>query len=495
MQNTFRKRYLILKYWSSLIFILSNAESNPFDDTYINKITRQIVYTDDHSAQVDEKNSIHIQRNKASDQQKSGITLYSNATNTEVSPEKDEVKKEATQGIKRYITQVDDAKSKLSLIQMGLFAQDSEVMSSMHSSSNNFDSKSFENTFQEHDLGHAQEKVRDFIDEICDTKKSNMELLVATVHSLAGTDSDGNSHANKFRYTEVDVKGYGGLFKDQKTVTVQDILSKYESTKAELQASAAQGVSVQEKEGDIEVLHKLLADTLKEYNKEYNASGLLWSSNKKDNVFVDLAKMQEYFEEEDSHINKIKEVYHLEDEEPAKHYEVIKSFLGDDTNKLPANTKEYQNSDKKDSYREASKALIKKATEHPSTDMVHFLLNSASTNSNGNGPHNQAIHNHRFTTSDGYEMDIKSALALAEKMNDSPTKTQLLKDIIEKGIDSYYEENKNTAMFKDADNAFHFVLSPNSEEYEYVHENNREAITAKEANKTNVKSKNNNNEE
>lgn len=490
MQNIFRKWYLLLKYWSALTFILGNAESSSFDDTYVNKITKQIVYTDDNSAQADEKNSIHTQRNRSSGSRKT----YGDSSET--TPEKEEVvKKEATQGVKKYITQVDDAKSKLSLIQMGLFAQDSEVMSSMHSSNQDFDSKSFENTFKEHDLGHAQEKVRDFIDEICNPKKSNMELLVATVNSLAGTDGDGNSHANKFRYTEVNVKGYGGLFKNQETVTVQDILRKYESTKAELQASAAQGVSVQDKEGDIEILHRLLSDTLKEYNKEYNSAGFAWSSNKKDNVFIDLAKMQEYFEEEDKHITKIKEAYHLEEEEPVKHYDVIRSFLGDDSNKLPTSTKEYQNSDKKDEYRKASEALIKKAAEHPSTDMVHFLLNSASTNSNGSVPHNQAIHSHPFVTTDGYQTDIKSALALAEKMNDSPTKTQLLKDIIERGIGGYYEENKNTAFYKSADDAFHFVLSPNSEEYEYIHETNRETQNAKEANKTNVRSKNNNNEE
>lgn len=398
-------------------------------------------------------------------------------------------------GAAKYVNEHKEAAARLSELTQSLYHQYPDIHSVL---TGDIEGKTFEEAFKGYDLGDAQEQVREMINRICDTSKSNMEVLVNAVQSIEGVDGDGNKHSDKYlKEAKIRVSGdnndYSFLFGGNKEVSPQDIVDCYKRLKNEIIEDASSNISTEQKELQIKGLQELLAESFKSYNESYNKSGLF--QGKGDNVFLNLKNINELIEEEGRDMSEIVKHCNLpEEEEVPSHHDVIRALVGENAMTFPKDLDSYMNAEKegKRAYRNNTEALIKHAAEHPSLDMVAFLLSSASENTNSSGTkHSEAIYGHTFQTSDGYQMTIAEAMEMVQSMPDTQSRKRIISDIISSGIGGYYEKNKAMGTFENSEYGFHFSFDVNKLEQGYSHESEPVWRKINEAVKKNTKSKEN----
>lgn len=392
-------------------------------------------------------------------------------------PKETNVQKLQKGDIENHLNYVEDAKNAFSNIKSSIFADFPDIHDISHSSKNDsFDSESFVNTYGENS-GKAQEANRKLINRICDPKEGgNIHVLVAAINSIAGVDGDKNLHSDMYMKREIDLENSASkevkeslrtIFGNQEKVTPEEMIKKVEVLQAEILEKSAAKIDVTLLQEHLDAIYTVLAKDFDDYNKKYNSSGM-GLSNKDDNMFLDLDKMNKYFEGEDDHLKQVKNVFGVEEEQRPSLDKVITHIL-DHIGDLPSDTGEYlNNEDSRDAYRKSTEQFISEAAKNPSQEMVHFLLNSVSTNNSGmfsEQTHNEKILEKKIEISvvmnngkvEKQKVSIENAKKILESMPESEAKSEYARQIIE-GIGDYYKENSNLGLLSKSEYGAHIVL-------------------------------------
>lgn len=465
------------------------------NDTYIGgKVTKKVytaqsdVYATQSADNSDaaRRNMIHNLRNVRERQ-----TISRNAQSGEAASER----------LSKFMASHTEASSRLAAIKLSLGAEFPDMHACLSRENSDYDNSSFTNTFGSTDLGNAEGAVRNMINEICNVERGNMDLVVAAVQSLQGTSESGDHHSNAYLHNrKIDVsniqtaggsRDYSSIFNGKLEVTPNEIVEYYQDLKNSILDDETKGIDTSHKQEQVKVLHELLANDLKNYNEEHNSTGFLGLSDKKDNVFLDLDKMDEYLQGEEEHIKNIKEIYYIPEEKGPTYYETLHSFL--EAHPIASSTDEYlNNEDKRRMFRENTERLIDHASSNPSLEMATFLLGSASTNGGGgllgnNKPHSEAIYEHEFTASNGYKLTVAQAMNIAQSLPESKEKRRLVADIISEGIGGYYEKNNKLGITESSSEGFHLNIDTSSLEHSFEHNNEKVWSHITEATKKNSK--------
>lgn len=398
--------------------------------------------------------------------------------------------------IEEHLNYAEDAKNVFSNIKSSIFTDFPNIHDVSHSSKNDsFNKNSFTETYKENQ-GDAQEAHRKLISKICDPKEGgNIHVLAAALNSICGVNENGEPHSNEYMNKQLDLstsftessslkkakESMKTIFDDHENVTPKAMLEKVESLQAEILEKSAEKIDVTLLQEHLDAIYTVLANDFDKYNKDCNGSGIGWN-NKDNNMFLDLDKMNEYFEEEDKHLEEVRNSYDLKDQDKASLDKVITHIL-DHIGDLPSDTGEYlNNEDSRDAYRKSTEQFISEAAKNPSQEMVNFLLNSISTNKSGtfsSESHNEKILKEKIEINvvmnngkvEKQKVSIEDAKKILENMPNSSAKNEYARQIIE-GIGGYCKNNSNLGTFSNSEYGVHIVLDRNNfaEEHYSEHE-------------------------